>query len=94
MKGNTVVVPRYILDIYDDYDLEWNQNKTQTITPPKLASFEEADPKQEAINNSLKKEIRINIGGYATYPSSIKSTSIPIELKTTELGLKTLDMNP
>ena len=55
MKGNTVVVPQYIVDIYNDYDVEWNQNKTHNITPPKLASFEEADPKHVAKNNSLKR---------------------------------------
>jgi hypothetical protein len=40
MKDNNVAVPRYIVDIYDDYDVEWNQNKTHTIMPPKLNSFE------------------------------------------------------
>lgn len=39
MKDNIVVVPKYIRDIYDDYDIEWNQNKTHTVMPPKLNSF-------------------------------------------------------
>lgn len=44
--------------------------------------------------HNLQREIRINIGGFATYPASIKSTIIPIELKATEAGLKKLNMDP
>lgn len=42
--------------------------------------------------NSLAKAIRMSIGGYARYPSSIKSTVVPIELKLTEKGAATLNL--
>lgn len=43
MQDNVVPVPSYIREIYDDYNLDWNENKTtllgSTGTPvPKLAS--------------------------------------------------------
>ena len=40
MKDGIVAVPSYITAIYDDYDADWNQNKTNTINPPKLNAVE------------------------------------------------------
>lgn len=80
MKDKIVAVPSYIREIYSDYGDVWNQNIVQNI--PKLQGYEE-NSKEAALRRSLLKEIRIGLGGYATYPSSIKSTDIPIELKIT-----------
>lgn len=93
MKDSTVVVPSYIKDIFTDYDNEWNRNKTSTIMPPKLNSFEEEDKKQAAQRKNLMREIRMNLGGYATYSSSIKSTVVPIQLKLTEKGEKYFNLS-
>lgn len=43
MQDNVVTVPSYIREIYDDYNVDWNENKTTliglpTTSVPKLAS--------------------------------------------------------
>lgn len=50
---------------------------------PKLASVENKDQKEYYLTKNLATAIRMSIGGYARYPSSIKSTVIPIEFKLT-----------
>jgi hypothetical protein len=35
MQGKDVPVPSFIMDIYRDYDSEWNQNKVRNIAPAK-----------------------------------------------------------
>lgn len=51
MQDNTVPVPSYIQEIYEDYNLDWNENKTtlissQTTSVPKLASNENEGQKE------------------------------------------------
>lgn len=84
MKDNVVAIPSYINDIYLDYNEDWNQNKIGIgSTLPKLNSFENEDQKDFYMKKNLEKAIRMSIGGYATYSSSIKSTVIPIDFKIT-----------
>jgi hypothetical protein len=91
MKDSIVAIPSYIKDIFNDYDSDWNQNKTGLdSTPPKLGAAEEDDKKLAYERRNLAKAIRMTIGGYARYSSSIKSTVVPIDFKITEKGEKTL----
>ena len=45
---------------------------------PKLASVENEGQKEYYLMRSLAKAIRMSIGGYARYSSSIKSTIVPV----------------
>ena len=90
MSGNVVAVPSYIQEIYNDYNSDWNNNKTGL---PTLNSTEIQDKREAHFNKSLAKVIRLSVGIYSRYPSSIKSCVIPIVLKLTKLGEEKLKFN-
>ena len=81
MKGNTVVIPKFLTDIGKDYDSIWNNNATCKSSICK--NIGEADYYDQ---RDLLRVVREAFGAYACYPSTIKSTIVSIMLSLTQKG--------
>ena len=77
LQGNNVCIPNFLSKIADDYGDLWNQ-EAKIIT--KSANFFN--------QKDLLRVVREAFSGFASYPSTVKSTIVSIELSLTNIGFK------